>query len=228
MFPQIAPAAIFAIQGAYCLVNLWILSGWFPLDTSSTADSSWLFCREQAEAECSVGLVMHFAWSLCPGPHQHRVCLSLCPCHSPPCSSSVIPALLQTHSTDILKNSGIHPQYGFLLIIAFCLWRLHVLLTLQSPWLFAQLFLPLCISEKSGNNIPSIFHNLFSLSLLFTLFFFSFSIYFTNPLWPWPFLYATRDQSFCKASVTDVIKIGIWYTRCPLVKCPWPELPIVP
>lgn len=108
----------FAIQAPYCLVNLWILSGRFPLDSSSTADSSWLFCREQAGADCGSGQSLLFAWSLRPGPHQHRVRLSLCPCRSPLCSSSVIPALLQTCSTDIFKNSGIHPQYGFLLIIA--------------------------------------------------------------------------------------------------------------
>lgn len=187
MFPQIAPAAIFAIQGAYCLVNLWILSGWFPLDTSSTADSSWLFCREQAEAECSVGLVMHFAWSLCPGPHQHRVCLSLCPCHSPPCSSSVIPALLQTHCTDILKNSGIHPQYGFLLIIAFCLWRLHVLLTLQSPWLFAQLFLPLCISENPAIIFPPFF---------ITSFHYPFFLLYFFPVFPYILLIPSGHDPF--------------------------------
>lgn len=145
----------FAIQSAYCLVNLWILSGRLPLDCSSTADSSWLSCREQAEAECSPGPALHFARSLCPGPHQHIVRLSSCPCHSPPCSSSVVPALLQTHSTDILKNSGIHPQYGFLLIIAFCLWRLHVLLTLQSHDYLHSSFPPLCISPKSSNNIHS-------------------------------------------------------------------------
>ncbi|KAI3370733.1 hypothetical protein L3Q82_007277 [Scortum barcoo] len=32
--------------------------------------------EEQAEAECSPGPALHFAWSLCPGPHQHIVRLS--------------------------------------------------------------------------------------------------------------------------------------------------------
>ncbi|KAF3854776.1 hypothetical protein F7725_022831 [Dissostichus mawsoni] len=55
-----------------------------PRDTHNPAVTS----REQAEAECSPGPALNFAWSLCPGPHQRRVRLSSCPCHSPPYSSS--------------------------------------------------------------------------------------------------------------------------------------------
>lgn len=150
MFPQTAPA----VQAAYCLVNLWIISGEFPLNCGNTADSSWLFCGEQTEARCSPGPALHFACSLFPGPHQCTVCPSPCPRRSPLCSSSVILALLQTHSTDILKNSGIHPQYGFLLIIAFCLWRLHLFIDFAIQWLFAELSFPppLYISVKASNN----------------------------------------------------------------------------
>ena len=75
-----------------------------------------------------------------------------CPACSPPCSSSVIPALLQTHWADILKNSGIHPQYGFLLIIAFCLCRLHVLLTVRSCD-YLHSFTLLCFTGKSSINV---------------------------------------------------------------------------
>lgn len=161
------------VQAAYCLVNLWIISGEFPLNCSSAADSSWLSSGEQAEARCSPGPALHFAWSLFPGPHQYTVRLSLCPRRSPLCSSSVILALLQTHSTDILKNSGIHPQYGFLLIIAFRLWRLHLLLTLQShDYLHGFFFLlPSTSQWRPAIILPLISYNRLSLSLLCSYFF---------------------------------------------------------
>lgn len=219
----------FAVQAVYRLVNLWILSGRLSLDSSSTADSSWLFCIGSRLKQTALLARQCSLPGLCV---QDLISTeSACPCvlvtHLSALHLSFLPFCKHMPWHDIFKNFGIHPQYGFLLIKAGVdctyYWLCNPMTICTAP----PHFPPLCISVKSTNNILPHFHNLFSLSFLFSYFPFLY-IFFTNPLWPQPFLYATRDQRFCKASVTDVIKIGIWYTRCPLVKCPWPELAIVP
>ncbi len=57
-----------------------------------------------------------------PAPHQAQI---LCSVYTPHLSS--LPFC--KHAADIWKNYGIHPCYGFLLIIAFCPPRLQELLT---------------------------------------------------------------------------------------------------
>lgn len=170
---------------------------------------------------------LHSAFAQCPGPHLLGLGPSSCPQRSPlALHLSSLPFCKHTPLT-FGKNSGIHPQYGFWLIIAFCLWRLHILLTLQSHDYLHSFYLPSESPPRSSNRLSPVSHNLFSLSFLFSYFHFFLFIWLI-PSWLRPFLCATRDQSFSKAAVTDVIKIGIWYTRCPLGKCPWPELSIVP
>lgn len=66
------------------------------------------------------------------------------------------------------------------------------------PWLFAQLFFsPLYISVKSSNNT----------SVHYPFFFSYFHMIFRS-LWPQLFLYASRDQSFCKAWSLVSFRLG--------------------
>lgn len=61
-------------------------------------------------------------WTHAPAPHQAQI---LCSVYTPHLSS--LPFC--KHAADIWKNYGVHPCYGFLLIIAFCPPRLQELLT---------------------------------------------------------------------------------------------------
>lgn len=84
----------------------------------------------------------------------------------------VISALLQTHTGDILKNYGIHPQYRFLLIIAFCLWRLHILLTLQSHDYLHDFSLPSAFCWSPAVIFPWFLINSFYYAFFFIFVFF--------------------------------------------------------
>lgn len=101
------------------------MSECFPLGTNSVKHPSGLIMWEQAEAEWDYVLLAQH--STLAGPRVQDL-ISI----EPACPRLLTPLLLTAPQLSSLpfckhtgltfeKNSGIHPQYGFLLIIAFCL-----------------------------------------------------------------------------------------------------------
>lgn len=197
-----------ATQATYCLVNLWILSGQFPLDSSSTAtplgfpvgsrlrQSALLARRCTLPGLCVQDLIS--TESACP-------CVSAT--HLPALHLSFLPFCKHTPLT-------FWKILAFTLNIDFCWLWLSVCEDCTYYWLcdpmtICTAFPPLCISVKSSNNIHLVSHNPFSLFFLsFFRFLFFFHIFCRSPLAETPFFMPPKIRVSAKLRSLMSLRLG--------------------